>query len=85
MYKLEIYSRNGCVYCQMAKRLLNSNDIQYQEYDVTHDPVLTDEMRDRSNRVSVPQIFLNQEHIGGFDELAKAIRNDEFMQKLQAA
>lgn len=85
MYKLEIYSRDNCGYCQMAKRVLNSKGIQYQEYDVTHDPVLADEMRKRSNRSSVPQIFLDQEHIGGFEDLVTAMRNGEFMQKLQAA
>jgi GrxC family glutaredoxin len=83
MYKLEIYGRDNCGYCQMAKRLLSSKGIQYQEYNVAHNSVLVDEMRKRSNRLSVPQIFLNQEHIGGFEDLAEAMRKEDFMKEFQ--
>ena len=85
MYKLEIYSRENCHYCKMAKRVLNSKGIQYQEYDITYDSVLADEMRKRSNQLIVPQIFLNHEHIGGFENMMVEIENGAFMQKLQAA
>ena len=82
MYTLEIYSRDNCSYCQMAKKVLVGKGIAYKEYDVTHDSTLADEMRKRSSRLSVPQIFLNYEHIGGFDDMMKAIRDGTFMKKL---
>jgi len=80
MYKLEIYSRDNCAFCQMAKYALQSKGIRYEEYDVTFDSALADEMRKRANRYSVPQIFLNQEHIGGYEDLMVAIREGKFSQ-----
>jgi glutaredoxin 3 len=68
----------------MAKRLLNAQGLKYQQYDVTDGTVLADEMRKRSNQLSVPQIFLNDEHIGGFEQLTKAIRSGDFMAKIEA-
>ena len=82
MHTLEIYSRDNCSYCQMAKQVLKGRGIMFQEYDVTHDTSLADEMRKRSNRRSVPQIFLNYEHIGGFDEMMKVIRDGTFLKKI---
>ena len=82
MYTIEIYSRDNCSYCQMAKKVLKSRGITFKEYDVTHDSSLADEMRKRSSRMSVPQIFLNHEHIGGFDDMMKVISDGSFMQKL---
>jgi len=82
MYALEIYSSDNCSYCQMTKKVLESRDITFKEYDVTHDSSLADEMHKRSSRMSVPQIFLNHEHIGGFDDMMRAIADGSFMQKL---
>ena len=82
MYTLEIYSRDNCSYCRMAKQVLKGRGITFKEYDVTHDRSLADEMRKRSSRQSVPQIFLNFEHIGGFDDMMTAIRDGTFLKKL---
>ena len=82
MYTLEIYSRDNCSYCQMAKKVLNGKGVEYKEYDVTQDSILADEMRKRSSQLSVPQIFLNYEHIGGFEDMMKVIRDGSFSQKL---
>jgi glutaredoxin 3 len=67
----------------MAKRILNNNGIQYQEFNVTHDSVLENLMHKRTEQTSVPQIFLNQEHIGGFEKLVQAIRKDNFMENFK--
>jgi len=82
MYTLEVYSGDHCSYCQMAKNVLKSRGITFKEYNVTHDSSLADEMRKRSSQMSVPQIFLNHEHIGGFDDMMNAFRDGSFMKQL---
>jgi len=67
---VEIYSKDWCPYCDAAKALLQSKGVDYVEHDVTHHPEKEAEMRKRSNRRSVPQIFIDDVHIGGFDDLA---------------
>ncbi len=67
---LEIYSLEWCPYCIKAKALLKAKDIPYRETDVTYDREQALEMVERSGRASVPQIFLNGAHVGGYDELA---------------
>ena len=67
---LQIYSLEWCPYCIKAKALLKAKDIPFRETDVTHDQEQALEMVERSGRNSVPQIFVNGEHIGGYAELA---------------
>jgi GrxC family glutaredoxin len=67
----KVYSTQYCPWCQRAKALLNQHDIEYTEVDVTQDRALQKEMIERSGRQSVPQIFFDGEHIGGFDDLVK--------------
>lgn len=64
-----IYTKSYCPYCQKAKVLLDSKGVEYQEIDVTHDVVRLEEMKHRSGRHTVPQIFINEESIGGCDDL----------------
>ncbi|MBI1425640.1 MAG: glutaredoxin [Gammaproteobacteria bacterium] len=85
MYKLEIYSQPNCVYCQMARRILHERRIEFIEYDISHDSIIAHEMRKRSDRLTTPQIFLNHEHIGGFDDMLAAIRDGSFLRKLAVA
>jgi len=67
----EIYTTQTCPWCQRAKVALDKHGIKYREIDVTTDRALQIEMIKRSERKSVPQIFLAGEHIGGFDDLVK--------------
>ena len=67
----EIYTTQTCPWCQRAKVALDKHGIAYREIDVTTDRALQIEMIKRSERQSVPQIFLDGEHIGGFDDLVK--------------
>ena len=69
--KIEIYSTEYCPYCTRARMLLDSKGVSYTELRVDQDLDLRNEMERRSNRTSVPQIFIGNRHIGGFDDLAE--------------
>jgi len=70
MANIEIYTKDWCSFCKGAKSLLNQKGLKYIELDVTHNRDLETEMQNRSNRRSVPQIFVDEHHIGGFDDLS---------------
>ena len=70
MAKIEIYTTPFCGYCARAKGLLDKKGAAYEEMDVMMDEKKRTEMRERSKRATVPQIFINGEHIGGSEELA---------------
>jgi glutaredoxin 3 len=74
MAKIEIYTTPWCGYCARAKALLESKGAEFNEMDVMEDAEKRNEMRARSRRSSVPQIFINGQHIGGSDELAELER-----------
>lgn len=70
MAKVEIYSGDYCPYCQRAKDLLERKGVDYTEYDVTKNPQELDKMLKRSQgQRTIPQIFIDNEHIGGCDDL----------------
>lgn len=71
MAKIEVYSKNWCPYCTKAKALLRSKGLTYIEIDVTSDYEREKEMVERSNRRTVPQIFIDGKSIGGYDDLAQ--------------
>ena len=65
-----VYKTQICPYCVRAKKLLDSKGVQYTEIDVSNDSDLRQVMTQKSGgRTSVPQIFINQQHIGGCDDL----------------
>ena len=72
MANIEIYTKDWCPFCERAKSLLDQKGLDYVEFDVTHDGDLETEMRNRSSRRSVPQIFIGGQHVGGFDDLSAA-------------
>jgi glutaredoxin 3 len=65
-----MYAADWCGYCARARSLLDGKGVAYQEIDVDVTPGAQAEMRERSGRTSIPQIFINDQHIGGSDELA---------------
>ncbi len=70
MARVEIYSTMFCPFCYRAKRLLESKGADYEELDVTMKPGRRREMTERAGgQTSVPQIFIDDTHIGGCDEL----------------
>lgn len=72
MAHIEIYSKDWCTYCAQAKALLNARGLAFEEIDVTDDTEREAELRQRSGRRSVPQIFIDDHHVGGYDDLAAA-------------
>ena len=83
MAKIEIYTTPTCPYCARAKTLLKKKGVEYTEIDVANDAQLRAAMSERAGgRTSVPQIFINGEHIGGSDELVALDRIGELDPKL---
>lgn len=70
MNKVIIYTTASCPYCQRAKQLLDAKNVPYTELRIDQNPALKEEMIERSGRRSVPQIFINDQAIGGFDDMA---------------
>lgn len=68
MSGIVIYTKTMCSYCHRAKELLDMKGAQYTEIDLFKDDRY-DEMVERSGRTTVPQIFINDKHVGGYDEL----------------
>jgi glutaredoxin 3 len=64
-----LYVSDWCPYCQRAKGLLTQKNIDFSEINVDEDVKFRDEMIARSNRRTVPQIFLGDKHLGGCDDL----------------
>ena len=71
MQKIEIYTRPGCIYCASTKHYLEQHGLSYTEYDVMRDQSKLIEMQERSNGRSFPQIFIDDQAIGGFEDLLK--------------
>lgn len=70
MPKVVIYTTPFCSYCLMAKRLLAKKGVAFEEIDVSGDFALRDELVTRSGgRMTVPQIWIGETHVGGSDDL----------------
>lgn len=70
MKKIEIYTTKVCPYCVKAKALLNKKGAKFSEIDVSNDPELRQKMTAKAmGRTSVPQIFIDDHHVGGCDDL----------------
>ncbi|MDX9686389.1 glutaredoxin 3 [Halopseudomonas formosensis] len=69
MADITIYSSDYCPFCIRAKQLLNSKGVNYQEIVVDGKPAVRAEMARRAGRTSVPQIWINDTHVGGCDDL----------------
>lgn len=84
MVDVIIYTTMVCPYCVQAKRLLTHKGISYKEIDVTADSALRLEMIQASGRRTVPQIFIGEQSIGGFDELYELEQSGELDNMLKA-
>ena len=70
MPRVEIYTKCLCPYCSRAKRLLSDKGVAFEEYDITMGGEKRVEMLQLANgRTTVPQIFINDHHVGGSDDL----------------
>ncbi len=64
-----MYTSANCSYCMRAKALLDNKKVEYSEIHLDLEPTRLQEMIERSGRRTVPQIFINHQAIGGFDDL----------------
>ena len=75
MKKVVIYTGPMCNFCSAAKHLLNKKKVSYEEIDIGYDEKKREEMLKKSNGMkTIPQIFIEEKHIGGYVEL-KALEN----------
>ena len=75
MKKIVIYTGIRCAHCDWAKALLNEKKIDFTEHNISIDPTKRDEMLKKSNGArTVPQIFIDDFHVGGNRELQKLNR-----------
>ena len=82
MKVITIYTGPFCNYCDAAKRLLTRNNATYNEIDIAKTDGAIDEMIKKANgKRTIPQIFFDDQHIGGYDEV-RALEKDNKLQDL---
>jgi glutaredoxin 3 len=85
MATVEIYSKSWCPYCRMAKRLLEEKGQEFVEFDVDLDAEKYGEMLERSEgRWTVPEIFIDGELIGGYDDLRAMDASGDLDERLKS-
>ncbi len=86
MPDIEIYSSGFCAYCVAAKNLLKARGLSWKEVRIDLDPAARAKMLERSGgRRTVPQVFINGTHVGGYDDLARAERDGTLAKLLESA
>jgi glutaredoxin 3 len=80
-----MYSTRFCPYCVRARTLLDHKGVDYSDIDVGSAPQLRREMMERSGRHTVPQIWIGERHVGGFDDLAMLERQGSLDELLKLA
>lgn len=85
MPKIEIYTKATCGFCRRALMMLEERDADFEEYPVDREPELRERMIERADgRTTVPQIFIDGDHVGGYDELRaldESGRLDQLLEK----
>jgi glutaredoxin 3 len=80
-----MYTTGVCPYCQMAERLLTSKGVaEIEKVRVDLEPARRAEMMERTGRRTVPQIYIGETHVGGYDELAALERAGKLDELLRA-
>ncbi len=69
MTKIVIYTKDICPYCNKAKALLQRKNKTFQEIKITDDKIKDEMIKKANGRITVPQIFINDIHVGGCDDL----------------
>lgn len=69
MPKIIIYSKDPCPYCVRAKNLLRRKGVEFTEIKITSDKIKSEMIDKSGGRMTVPQIFIDEKHIGGCDDL----------------
>ena len=85
MVRVEMYVKSTCPYCFRAQRLLDEKGVQYETYELVWGSPLREEMIERAGgRTTVPQIFINGNHVGGCDDLFSLERQGKLEDLLAA-
>tara|TARA_B100000945_G_scaffold84260_1_gene65244 strand:- start:534 stop:788 length:255 start_codon:yes stop_codon:yes gene_type:complete len=80
MKNIIMYTGPMCNFCEAAKRLFSRNNIKYKEIDISTKDGLRDEMIEKSNgKRTIPQIFFDEKHIGGYVELRELEKNNQLL------
>jgi len=83
MKDVTVYMGPACGYCDAAKRLLARNNIAYKEINIALEEGKMDEMLNKSNgKKTIPQIFFDDRHVGGFEELRSLEKNGKLLDLL---
>lgn len=80
-----IYSKESCSFCRRAQMLLEQNGVSYEYVDLTGDIDGQVELAKRTGRMTMPQVFVGDELIGGFEDLVLALRNPRIREALNVA
>ncbi len=84
MKNITVYSGPLCGFCDAAKRLLGRNNLKYKEIDISTDPNLMDEMiKKASGKRTIPQIFFEDHHVGGYQELRELEKSGNLFKSLE--
>jgi len=84
MKKITIYTGPVCNYCDATKRLLKRNNLQFNEIDISSGPEVLDEMINKSNgKKTIPQIFFDNLHIGGYAEIRELEKSEKLLESLK--
>jgi glutaredoxin 3 len=84
MKSITMYSGPLCNFCDAAKRLLTRNNLEFKEIDISSGPGLMDEMINKSNgKRTIPQIFFDDHHVGGYQELRALEKSGELKSSLE--
>lgn len=82
MPNVVVYCTTYCPYCTRAKALFDKKGVEYSEINLDSQPEKRSEMESLSGRTSVPQIFIDDFHVGGFDDMAELDMDGELDSKL---
>lgn len=83
MADVVIYRTQHCPYCDMAERLFESMGVDFEEIDVTHDTETREELVERTGRKTVPQIFIDDEAVGGFESVQELKKEGKLQEMLE--
>lgn len=85
MSSVTIYTSSYCTYCRRAKRLLETKQVNYEEIRLDEDAEKRKELVEKLNWRTVPMIFVNEQFIGGYDDLSALERSGELDRMLSPA
>lgn len=81
--KIVIYSGQFCPYCEKAKAYFKKRELPFEEISAEKFSANRAEMEKKTGRTTIPQIFINDDHIGGYDDLVVLVKSGKFEEYLK--